>query len=608
MQHLFESILETINQSDITLLIAPSASGKSISLPKYLSESMSVLVITKSSIHAQYFAQVTNSTFTEILNFKKNLAYTDAKTFWNMLIELFQKGVCKVKTKFPEIIIFDDYDPITLFYFLCLNLLLYCHEQTRGTSILLQSTIEVQIPDYLGKISTFKIPDDSFPTDIRYFNKNFYSQDPTMIKELAKTISDLHSTNLEGDFLAILPKTYEVESLFAKLVNKKIPTIMVTKRSDLKALNELYTDRDHRIVVLTTDLLEPLISLTHIGVLFETMYEKRYEVNIMGGIRDVTTQISKQTLKRYCRRISRNFPGLCYRMFTLDNFEKLNETPKNQWFGFPIWFEISQMKAKGIDAEKVLEPVLDKVKKSFSLLETIGLCSSYLEESCAFANKFPLNPRHSMILFNWVKETKFPLFPCIVAVCLIDCFNSLLFKYPRKEQSENPAKYNLTLQQHRQKFYIKYSGISDLETLLNVWRELMNNVGGLIETPPYAFLQWSKENSFDINRIMEIRILVLKVIDILKDMGYAIEIGPFDNKNVIKELRPYIVKSYKDRIVSKKDSSNYYYDSNGGKYKVDGKHSVNLLNSANYKSVINLLSFEVKMEEKINIISFAVDL
>ena len=32
------------------------------------------------------------------------------------------------------------------------------------------------------------------------------------------------------------------------------------------------------------------------------------------------------------------------------------------------------------------------------------------------------------------------------------------------------------------------------------------------------------------------------------------------------------------------------------------------VNSANYKSVINLLSFEVKMEEKINIISFAVDL
>jgi HrpA-like RNA helicase len=604
LENYFNDIEDVIKQSDITLLIAPSASGKSVGLPQYLSQSMNVLVVEKDKFHSDYFSRVTNTNpYSNKLNFKDNkLVYVSAISFWNFLIEFFKNGVCKITSAFPDLIIFDDYDNESLFYFLCLSLLNYCKDQL-NIPILLQTSLELTYPN----ASIFKIPETSFPIDIRYHNKNFYPQDPVMIKELSQVVSNFYKSTVEGDFLVILTKTYEVESLKQKLDLKSIASITITKKSDLNIINEIHKIQDQRMIIITTNQFEPLISLVHLGIIFETMYEKRVEINLMGGVRETVTQISKQTLKKYCRRISRNFPGMCYRMFTLDNFEKLNETPKREWTGYPIWYEISQMKRKGIDAEIVLGEIIDKVKNSFDLLNAINLCTDYEEESCAFANHLMLNPRNSLTLFKWIKETQNPVFPCIVAVCMLDCFNSLFFKYPRKDSKDISAKYNLILQEHRQKFYIKYSGYSDLETLLNIWREMMSSVGGLDETPPGVFIKWAKDNSFDINKTMEIRTIVIKVVDILREMNNKVEIGPFDNKRVIEEIRPILAKTYNDKIVSKKDKGYYYYDKNDQKYKIDNKHSVNMLLSRPPNSIINFLSFEVKLEERINIISCALD-
>ena len=95
----------------------------------------------------------------------------------------------------------------------------------------------------------------------------------------------------------------------------------------------------------------------------------------------------------------------------------------------------------------------------------------------------------------------------------------------------------------------------------------------------------------------------------LVENNNIVEIGPFNAKNLINESRDLIIESYKDKIVGKRDKKlPLFYDSKGEKYKIDNKHSVNMLLTQVPNNLVCLLDFEVNLEDKLHIMVLSLDI
>ena len=291
--------IEILLENNLILkIIAPTSSGKTVSLPKYLGKKYKVSVIVSNDKTAKSL----NS-----LNFP-NVNY------------IYSKDYKKIRNE--DILIIDEMDTASFDIFFIISL----WEKNKKTKLILNSNLPhslfPQFPTYIVKKYI------SYPSEIRYLKDfdNFNSSITPLINLVYKS----HNSSIEGDFLIFGLREKSVNVIIERL--KKI--IDADIYSSYNITSDIYKSSNKRKIVVCGSLGKTSITLNNIGCIFDLMREKRLVPTLAGGYIDKVEYISQRDAELRSNRSNRSC--IVYRMISEKTFLELPEFTDELIYRIPL--------------------------------------------------------------------------------------------------------------------------------------------------------------------------------------------------------------------------------------------------------------------------------
>jgi len=351
-----------------------------------------------------------------------------------------------------------------------------------------------------------KIPGKVFPVTVRHLPSHGrmghatyrgFSQAPqralwsrtnnpeAYINMAIEKVLQIHTENLArtGDILLFLPGKEEVETACNLLANRSpnLKALPVYAALPFESQCEIFSGAaaGTRKVVVATNIAETSITIdgilfvVDIGYFKESTYDK--------GIDTLKVKvISKAQANQRCGRAGRTAPGICYRMYTKEDYDSMHEVPKPCIHRIDFTTTALQLKAMGIgDICRfgfMDPPQPQRVKYALQRLKALGAVDK--EEritSLGFQmSEFPLAPHLSKILLTAADMGCSDEVLTIVSMLSVKyVFIRPHHKFRRKQKEADEAKAA---------FNDEYG---DHLTLLKVWKAW--RAAGMSEA-------WAKEN------------------------------------------------------------------------------------------------------------------
>lgn len=628
------SIVDLVRSHAITTVIAPTGTGKSLGIPWAVAQTQSRIFISVPTVTAalslhnflsKYDTSIKVGYGAEgIVKYDdtSDIVFATAGHIRRKIINTVKDGKCAGIT-FTTVLMLDEFHTRSADNDIIFNLWLYC--QSTGLPsprLILATATPGSFIENMPKESIYIIPDESYPVAIQYINKQYDTADAQRYMDIINLIISLHNSSTKGHFLIFVPGSADVELIVSHI--EKISNILA-----LPAYRELTSDQINLIynpvidpirkVVVATNIVETAITIPDVGVVIDSMLEKRAETSRTGGLRLVTTNISRASAKQRCGRTGRTMAGTCYRMMIERDYDRLEESRPPELTQVPIHNYVMELLNTGLNPKNIM-PNVDqfKLSETIVLLRQLNLVdiNNKVIEGGNFVAELPLGVRNGVILWDWLNQG-YPPFVGIVIVSLIDSWDPPYFYLPRKGKDESQHVFNLRLQEHIDKYFHPYMGKSDIETMINMWHDLMNNIGGYnikdIDMGDVKF--WTAQHSINFKKIRELLNIIRQIINRIntnyKDK-YTIQIGPFTTDGAMKVFKPLAIKSYKDRemtLISSMGSRNlYYHRPTNTKYSLDNK-AVNMLGINPPHTILAIIPREIKKDQySINIVNVALDI
>ncbi|KAK3835577.1 MAG: ATP-dependent RNA helicase DHX8 [Linnemannia gamsii] len=261
------------------------------------------------------------------------------------------------------------------------------HERTLRTDILfgMVKGIQKQRQELIDKgrkdIQPLKIVIMSATLDAEKFSEYFYGakimyisgrQFPVKILNTVEPQSDyvdsalvtafqIHQDEAPGDILIFLTGQEEIESM-EKLIEEYAvdlpPTVGKLIPCPIFAAQDTLTQqkifepapRGTRKVILATNIAETSITIPNIRYVVDTGCHKSRGYNAKIGIESLLVEpISKSSARQRMGRAGREAPGLCFRLYTEDSFDQLEEDAIPEIKRCNLESAILSLKATGID-------------------------------------------------------------------------------------------------------------------------------------------------------------------------------------------------------------------------------------------------------------------
>jgi len=471
--------------------------------------------------------------------------------------------------------------------------------------------ITINIP---VEISVYSINLNGYPIDIRYIDKDINAESASgeLYIETARLAISVHKTlqgnkDNGGHMLIFAPGSNEVETI-ARLINEGNldNAIVITafgsmQQSDISKIYEEPKEPNTRKIIIATNLAESSITLPGLGIVIDTLVEKRAETSMTGGFRLSLRLISKDSARQRSGRTGRTRPGICYRMCTKSLYDKLEDHRPSEIDRVPIHNVVMELYDVGLSPTEVLtDAPKTKIIDSLGILTNLGFLQVYngnyrVTDMGHFAPAFPLGIRNIAVLWNWIHSpNKYPIFPCIVAVSLIDCFGPPYFWYPRRSINEKMEDYYIRLDAHREKYFNQFRGPTDVDTMLNMWSSLTTYIRGIDRRSERIF-KWCQNNSINNKKIQELLQIIHQCIKALERAGYKIDIGSFTTAGVITALRPILKVVYGDMTLKWSKGLIYIHNYIKESFKLDTRQSINEFTSTNKppKTILGIITAEI---------------
>ena len=622
-------ILRLISEKPVTGVLAPTGYGKSIGVPWILAKqgakvfvsvptrasAMSLSETLKSldnSVNVGYAAEG-NVKYDE----DTQIVYATSGHMRKKLLRHFDQGIC-IKIDFATVLILDE-----------------IHNQTVDDNVIeaLWKTCaltKVQVPrlvlssadldrDKHPEASVYEIDAETYPIQIMYHDKDYDVDDSRILSDVATKVTEYHGTNVTGHFLVFVSGSTEVETVRSLLTT-------LTNADVLPAYSNLSAEQIHKIfesvapgirkIIIATNVAETSITIENVGMVFDTLREKRPETSMTGGLRLSSHFVSKASASQRTGRTGRTGPGISYRMMTEREFKKLEAHRPPELTRVPIYETIMELLDVGLNPVTILPHLtIQKMDSAVDLLKRLGMVdnNNHVTDIGHFAPKFPLSVRNASILWNWIQKG-LPIFPAIVTLALIDSYGPSYMWFPLKEDGQTHTDYNIAIDTHRETYFNKFMGRSDVHTFLNIWHDLMASVGGMTGAKSkIKVLDWSRRNSMNNRKIREVINIVEQSVNTARRLQHDVEIGPFTTDGVINALRPFAEQAYEDLVMDLNQSASgritYRHQPSRSSYLLEGRRAVNELTMNPPQRLIGLITIEIPTKQgNLHIISVALDL
>jgi hypothetical protein len=380
-----------------------------------------------------------------------------------------------------------------------------------------------------------------------------------LIRDLAAVISQYHGSVDTGNFVVYTGNDSNNSYLTRLLTLPKAKIVIINSYDQPRQFNS--TDQERYIILTTLPIFIDNTIMT-----FDTMTSKQPFVYNSGGVFKRIGTISQSRANNRAQTTMNK--GIIYRAITNRNYNRLEKYNSDQLFYLPIFKYVIDLINRGLIPSQMIELFGNrKVTNTVKMLLEINAITPLIRGQMTvtdignFISKTDLSARNGATLQKWI-ETRLPVFPGVVVLTLIDSYDVTYFRFSRN-RSRDIAKFKR-----------KFGGDSDVETMINLWNQMMNDINGNY-TNYKSIRTWCKNNFVDSDKMIDV---VDRIVAIYEQIEQARPktAQPFTSNGVITSLVPILNQTYRNQIMTWNSSASAItYTLNNQSYLLDKVNGVN---------------------------------
>lgn len=639
------NILQLVANNPEVIVSAPTGTGKSLGIPWAVAQTGAKIFISVPTVTAAVSLSETQKKLSPNLavgyaaesnvryNETTKIVYATSGHIRRKMLSYINKGICS-PINFTDVLMIDEVHTGSADNDIIVALWRYCGtgvsggSEARGDQTDIVNNSKTQVPRLIYSSATippnltgviYEVPDKNYPVQIRYYDRDLDIDDQEIYTALTHLIKNYHNSSVEGGFLVFMSGANEVESLIRTLgpLEKALilPAYSTLTGDDISKIYETPIQGIRKIII-ATNIAETAITIENIGMVFDSMREKRPEVSLTGGFRLTTSFISKASAIQRAGRTGRTGPGICFRLMTENYYnQNLEANRPSELQSVPIHTIMMELLSVGLKPSQLnLNISSSREEETLKLLRTLKMIDEQgnTTELGKFVTTLPLSVRNSACLYQWL-ALKYEPFPIIILLSMLDSYGPPYFWFPRRERDQTQLDYNSQLNLAKEEYFEKYRGRSDLHTFLNIWNDLINEIGYIgADVKDYCV-----KNSLNNKKIREALNIVRQVINRVRNFQgrkLRIDVGTIDVEATINNLRPILTECYSDLILDYLPSRvetrlTYVHPETSTVYTLDTQRTVNELSFLKPKQIIGLITAEIRSGmNSFNVINIAVDL
>lgn len=496
-----KQILEAFSGSKVLVISAPTGSGKSLYVPKLLSETYPTLRIfnvqpTISATITLYQRQSKQSESIKVgfaaegdINYDDNTQLIYCTTGHMRKVILNYENLEK---KPADVIMLDEMHSKSADNTIVLDILV--HFAKKGLDvpkiILSSATFDDVFHSEINRKFESIVPNGvplisidlkSFDINVVYESTDFKNaNDERRFKRAAEVINSYNRTQGRGvHILAFVPGKREMSILKNELRCNNADILEYSGKMEKENYEKIFgetTEGNIRKIIIATNAAEAAITIKDVGIVVDTMTAKIASSTESGTLELSVQFISQDSANQRKGRTGRTMNGICHRICTEEFFYDRDSSMIPEILRVPLHNYILEFLKYGFNPEEIVEEMDSyKVSETEKLIKDLKLFdydNRKITEAGNFVADFPLSVRNGALLYNVLfgelkSEDYISAFMAITIISLIDTYNETFFYYPHGPQKETSEEKEERIKKHREMYFEKYRKYSDLETNLS---------------------------------------------------------------------------------------------------------------------------------------------
>lgn len=440
-----EQLVNAVRFNQVVVVVGETGSGKSTQMPQYLLEAGLVqggggrIAITQprrvaAVSVASRVADEIGCRLGELVGYSIRFEdITSPRTVLKYITDGLLVMECIKDTLFANYgcVILDEAHERTLHTDVLLGLLKKAIRIRPDLKVIITSaTLDIKkFADYFGA-PMVKIPGKVFPVDVEYLPSNHdpsnqnlpitlnppaslrcRAQEPQYVRAAVEKVVSIHTAEWtrKGDILLFVPGKEEVEQA-CSILQKLAPDLMtlpIYAALPFETQCQIFssTPQGVRKVVVATNIAETSITIDGVLYVVDTgLFKESVYNHGIDALR--VTLISKAQAAQRAGRAGRTAPGKCYRLYMLEDYEKMNNVSAPAIHRTDFTSTALQLKAMGIQDIRGFgfmdPPKKDRVNHALHRLKNLGAIDrlSRITVLGSQMAEFPLMPNLSKILLT----------------------------------------------------------------------------------------------------------------------------------------------------------------------------------------------------------------
>lgn len=478
----------------------------------------------------------------------------------NLLYRNIKNGVCG-NINFCDVLMIDEIHLGTISNDIIYSLWEYCAKSTNEDNFIKKYPRVILSSAFINEekfpgIAKYIVSSRSYPIETIYYGRNPHPNN--IYSDMVEMINEYHLQEpIENHFLVFAPGMKEINSTVDMLESldlenvEIIPAYANLETSDIEKIYENYPGK--RKIVVATNIAETAITIEGVGMVFDSLMEKRAETSAIGSLRLVTDFIPRTSSDQRRGRTGRTKPGKYFVMCNEEKYLSLISTRRDEIERVPLTDTIMSLITVGLDPSLIIKKLTEE-RKTYTINELLRLKliikeddKYYVTEKGRFIDKFDLSVYTSSTLYdvlhreivenktidninnvasssindNVVSSTDkqtYNVLHIAALLTLIDTYDPPYFRFknPPKGFEGDIKEFKA---EHKKKYFEKYRGATDIHVLCNIWNDLMDFSGGydkLNEKKGLKILNdWCNINSMNYRQVKEMLKKLKQVLFIL---------------------------------------------------------------------------------------------
>jgi len=361
--------------------------------------------------------------------------------------------------------------------------------------------------------------------------------------------NEMSYANDNGHIMVFVPGKKEV-SMITEYLEKQMTTpaviIGLTGQSDATIISQAIGESAVRKIIVATNVAETSITVSGLAVVIDTLSEKRAETAANGGLRLVTTYISKDSAKQRRGRTGRTRNGIYHYMATEEDYNNLEDHRPPEVTRVPLHNHVLELLEVGLDPQEIMVGAKPgSITDSIHLINKLGMFVDGVVTNKGMSSvQFPLAIKNASVLYDWIKDGN-DIYQGLVVVALVDCYNGGFFYVPPAQELELAGTTRI---KYAQQFFSRFEGDTMLHTIINLWIAFTQEAGALGDDKASVkriISQWCAKNSINNKKFGEVFTTIKEVSSRLpKDK--RVLFSQIDSNLLIKKIAPYFQRSYNE--------------------------------------------------------------